>query len=335
MSGRIVESKTDANGNYRLGPLPRLTEIRLWCKPLELEKDDEKWDLSKIYIELDEERPPQVHRIGLASNKPTKLSLAQKMESLLRDARLGGYHAMLILADNSDQPCVDFTSKSLLDYDTNLNVASYMQMRFDIGTSGKEQVKDFVAEQKWPIPPEGCVTAIALDANGNALGQATFEVASADAKKQAIDFLESHLPVVVDAHSKWEEAFALARRTNRNVWVRISQRYCGPCHLLNRWLEDQHEVLSKEFVMLKIDDVRDKNGLEIAQEIINGKPYSIPFSAFYSADEQRIIDSISPLGNIGFMSGFEGKRHFRKMLQVVRKTLTDEEIEHLVSSLDN
>ncbi len=87
--------------------------------------------------------------------------------------------------------------------------------------------------------------------------------------------------------------------------------------------------------MLKIDDVRDTNGVDIANEIIDSKPYSIPFFAFYAADEQKLVDSSGPNGNIGFMSSYEGKRHFRRMLEQVRQTLKDDEIEQLISTLDD
>jgi hypothetical protein len=88
-----------------------------------------------------------------------------------------------------------------------------------------------------------------------------------DANEQAARFVEKHSPPVVDAWQKWNEAFALAKKTNRRVWVRISQRYCGPCFQLNNGLDDHRTMLEKEFVLLKIDDVRDKNGVEVAKEI--------------------------------------------------------------------
>jgi hypothetical protein len=60
-----------------------------------------------------------------------------------------------------------------------------------------------------------------------------------------------------------------------------------------------------------------------------------PFIAFYDADQNMLIDSSGPTGNIGSISGYEGKRHFRKMLQKVKQTLSDEEIERIVGSVED
>ncbi len=84
---------------------------------------------------------------------------------------------------------------------------------------------------------------------------------------------------------------------------------------MNRWLDDHRALFEKEFVLLKIDNFRDKHGVEIAKEITGGKPFGVPFYAFYDADQNKLIDSVGPTGNIGSISGYEGKRHFRRMLQ--------------------
>ncbi len=225
--------------------------------------------------------------------------------------------------------------QNLLDYDANIKVSNYMQIQFNISDSPSTKGRAFSAAQKWPLPPAGCVAAIALDGEGNELGRTILEVSTSDVKDKAAAFVEAHLPPAVDARQKWDEAFALAKKTNRRVWVRISQRYCAPCHLLNRWLDDHRELLDKEFVMLKIDDVRDLHGLEIAKEITGGQSYSVPFFGFYNGDEKMLVNSVGPIGNIGFMSGYESKRHLRRMLEQGKRRLTGEEVEQLLNSLND
>jgi thiol:disulfide interchange protein len=161
------------------------------------------------------------------------------------------------------------------------------------------------------------------------------DVSAANAKDEAAKFVETHQPPMVDSLQKWNEAFALAKKTNRRVWVRISARYCGPCFLLNRWLDEHREVLEKEFVMLKIDNVRDENGQEVTDELTGGHLVGVPFFAFYAADEKMLVDSLGPTGNIGCISGYESKRHFRKMLEKVRQVLTTEDVDKIVSSLED
>ncbi|XZE20837.1 thioredoxin family protein [Pirellulaceae bacterium SH449] len=335
MKGKSITTETDADGNYRIGPLPRQIEIGLWCDATNPTEYNGRKFLGNYFIELDEQRPPQVHRLGSEPSVPSKLAIEERFAEVLRDARLGSFHTMIILADTTEERCNSFVQENLLNYDANIQVANYMQMRFNTGASGSEQSKAFVKTKNWPIPTEGNVVAIALDAMGNELGQTTIDISADDANDQVVRFIEKHSPPVVDASQKWSEAFALAKKTNRRVWVRISQRYCGPCFQLNRWLDDHRAVLEKEFVLLKIDDVRDDHGMEIAKEITGDKPFGVPFFAFYDADQKLLIDSVGPTGNIGSISGYEGKRHFRRMLQKVRQTLSEAEIEQVVGSIQD
>ena len=324
-----IEAKTDAEGKYRIGPLPRLTPIRLQCK---LDSGSEE-DLGKLYIELNEQRPPQIDRLGETSPPAPTLTVTERMNAMLRDARLGGYHAMAILADYSDKSCSDFVDEELLDYDNHPKVGSYMQMRFKAGPSASEQGLAYIKQRGWPLPAAGQVTAIAMNAAGQELARAIIDVADPKAKDEAARFVEAHLPPPVDAKQKWEAAFALAKQTNRRVWVRISQRYCEPCHVLNRWLDEHRETLDKEFVMLKIDDVRDLNGQDVATKVTQGHLVGVPFFAFFDANEKMLIDSVSPVGNIGAISGYEGKRHFRKMLDTVKQVISEADVKELIDSL--
>jgi Thioredoxin-like len=333
--GKMISTKTDANGIYRLGPLPRLVEIKMWCETAGPAKKSGRTNLGEYFIELDDQRPPQVHRIGPQPNSLSKLTAEERVAKVLRDARLGGFHAMIILADSADKSCSNFVQQNLLDYDANIKVSSYMDLRFDTGAKARENEEEFVKAKNWQLPTVGNVVALALDANSNELGREVFEVAATDAKEKARAFVQKYQQPQVDAKKKWDEAFAQAKKTNRRVWVRISQRYCGPCHLLSAWLDDHSELLEKEFVILKIDDVRDLYGVEIARTVTNGKPFSLPFFAFYSEDQKMLASSVGPLGNIGFMSGFESKRHFRRMLERGKLRLSDEEIDQLVQSLED
>ena len=324
-----IEATTDREGKYRIGPLPRLTQIRLQCK---LDSGSEE-DLGKLYFELNEQRPPQIDRLGETSPPAPTLTVTERVEAELRDARLGGYHAMAILADSADKNCNDFVEQELLDYVSHPKVGSYMQIRFKAGPNASEQGFAYIKQRGWPLPAAGQVTAIAMNAEGQELARAIIEVANPQAKDEAARFVEAHLPPPVDAKQKWEAAFALAKQTNRRVWVRISQRYCEPCHVLNRWLDEHRETLDREFVMLKIDDVRDLNGQDVASRVTQGQLVGVPFFAFYDANEKMLIDSVSPVGNIGAIAGYEGKRHFRKMLDTVRQVLSEAEVKDLVDSL--
>ncbi|XZE53728.1 M56 family metallopeptidase [Planctomycetaceae bacterium SH139] len=330
----ITSTKTDKNGNYRIGPLPRLTEVTLTCAALaDSAPLNARYLLEQCYLKLNEQRPASIHRLGSSQENENELTTSQRVERIMRDAQLGEYHVIAILTDYSDTKCREFVDRYLLDYQTDPNVGNFMQYRIDTGDGGSGQGKVYARERAWPIPPAGDVVAVAIDAAGNELGRLNIDVSVKESVNDTRKFLATHSPAVVDGYGKWDDAFALAGRTNRRVWVRISQRYCAPCLRLNRWLDDHRELLGKEFVMLKIDDVRDRHGRELAEQVTAGRRVGVPFFAFYDAEGQVLVDSYGPTGNIGFMLGYESKLHFRKMLDEVCQVLSDDEINQLIDSL--
>jgi hypothetical protein len=88
-------------------------------------------------------------------------------------------------------------------------------------------------------------------------------------------------------------------------------------------------------VFLKIDDARDLHADEVTERLTRREGQGVPFHAIFDADGRLLITSESPLGNIGCPSGFEGKRHLRKMLVKTRKKLTDPQIDQIVDSLSD
>jgi hypothetical protein len=174
-----------------------------------------------------------------------------------------------------------------------------------------------------------------LDGSGAELGRIEIDLTTADAATKAEDFIRRHAPAQADATEKWDAAFAEAKRTRRKVWARVSQRYCGPCFRIARWLDDHRELLERDYVLLKVDNVRDAHGQEIAQRIVAGRShFSIPFHAIFSADEKLLIDSEGPVGNVGHPSSYEGRRHVQTMLNRTRTNLSPEQVEQIVNALD-
>lgn len=153
--------------------------------------------------------------------------------------------------------------------------------------------------------------------------------------KLAAQFVCKHAPKPADAKKKWDEAFAVAGQTNRKVWVRICQRYCGPCFMLTRWLDDHKDALEQDYVLLKIDDSGDLHGKEVAQRLTGSQGAGVPFHAIFDPDARMLINSVSPIGNIGYPTGFEGKRQLRKMLTETRSRLTVKQIEEIVASVSD
>ena len=102
-----------------------------------------------------------------------------------------------------------------------------------------------------------------------------------------------------------------------------------------RWLDDQKEILEQDCVLLKIDDVRDLHGYEVAKRLTGGEHYGVPFHAIFDPDATMLINSTSTIGNVGHPSGFEGKKHLRKMLTETRSRMTVEQTDETVASLND
>jgi hypothetical protein len=71
------------------------------------------------------------------------------------------------------------------------------------------------------------------------------------------------------------------------------------------------------------------------EAVAGGRSVGVPFQAIFEPSGKRITDSYGATGNIGYMSGFEGKRHFRKMMELACKRITEAEIESLLGSLED
>jgi hypothetical protein len=224
---------------------------------------------------------------------------------------------------------------NFLGYDTTKEVMAFVQIQGSLSDESGPEIAEFARSKHWPLPGTGKVFALAMDPAGRELGQIEIDAKDPAGPKRASDFIRRHAPAPADARQKWDDAFAKARESGRKVWVRISQRYCRPCFLLTRWLDDQKRLLAQDYVFLKIDDVRDLHGAEVARRLPGGEGQGVPFHAIFDSEGKMLISSESPLGNIGHPSGFEGKRHLRKMLLATRSRLTDQKIDEIVNTVSD
>ena len=328
---RIV-TKTDQRGEYTLAGIP--TRMNVIIEADALDGSDNAVHLDEVYLEPNETRPRVIKRLTRSEPANPKLPLADRYRITLRDCALGGYRLMLILADDSEST-MKFVDRYYLDYDTNKDVYSFMQL---VVLGGKKPLdpadEAFLKERRWPLPPSGRIFACAIDAGGQEIGQQEIDLSETEAAQKVAEFIHQHAPAPDNAEEKWTAAFAEASRTDKRVWARVSQRYCGPCITMSRWLDDQRAVIEKDYVMLKIDDARDINGKEVAERLFRGQELGIPFHAIFESSGTMLIDSNGPLGNISHPSGVEGKKHLRKMLLDTRKNLSEAEIEQVVESTE-
>jgi len=328
-SAKKFETQTDREGNYTLKNLPSELDMTLYADPI----DDSRRDayLDEFFLRVGEDRPRMVSRLD-RSRKQDDRSIAQKYASVLRDAALGDFHTMVLIFDSTAR---DFVDANMLDYSKTKEVGSFMHLKIRNDDSADEANAEFIKTQHWPSPKARTVFACALDSSGTELGRIELDLAAAGVEVDAVKFIRKHSPAPSDAKRAWAAAFAQAKRSNRKVWARVSQRYCGPCFRMARWLDDNRELLERDYVLLKIDNMRDEHGHEVAKRIVsNRRNFGVPFHAIFNADEELLVDSESPVGNIGYPSNYEGRRHVTKMLSDTRSDLLPEQIEQIVDTLN-
>ena len=173
-----------------------------------------------------------------------------------------------------------------------------------------------------------------MDGTGNELGRIEIDTNHAAAKSAAADFIRRHIPPKVDAQKKLDQALAEARSSGRKVWVQLGGTRCGPCFMLSRWLDDHRDVLEKDYVFVKVDGVRDENGIEISKRVTGDRNFGIPFVAIMDSDGKVLIDGNGPFGNVGFPSEFESVQHLRRMFRTTATNMTEQEYEAILETLD-
>ncbi len=325
---------TDAAGHFVYPTTPQRMELTLWfTRPGETESASSK----TVYIEPGEKRPAQIIRIRppKTATPRAKKPLDQGIAETIRDCRLAEIHALVVVSGPGDA-VAPFVGTHITAAEEPHDSYSYYLAKIN-GPEGAEQPdrKEYFAAHKWPFPEHNSVFLTALDGTGQELGRLTLDLNDDQAAASEVAaFLKRHLPPQHDAQAGFEAALVEAKQSGRRLWVRVGQTRCGPCFTFSRWLDSQKELLAKDYVMFKFDDIRDTHGREL-RKALKFDAHGVPCHAILDADGKELINSIGPLGNIGSPVGdFEGTDHLRKMLEATAQKLTDADIEALIRSLN-
>lgn len=329
-----LHTQTNSDGEYEFSQLPSQIEVCFTADDFSDDDPNTVGMMDFITLDPDQSRPistttiPRKKRDPSKSNKP----IDDRFAAGLSDARLGSYHLMVICFDRSNTDCQRFCNSHLIDSIDNRLYASFMHLHLN---TTDEQTAGFLSKHGLPTPTGNQILAVCYNENGGELKCQIFEIDDPNAEVQADDLINASAPPKQDAHKKWAAAFEEAKKSNRRVWARTSQRFCGPCITMSRWIEQHKSILEKDFVMVKIDTFLDDGAAEYDKMLSKERLVGIPFHAMLDADGNLLIDSFGPQGNIGYVSGFDGKQHFRKMLETARVNLTDDDINQLLNSIED
>ncbi len=183
-------------------------------------------------------------------------------------------------------------------------------------------------------PPAGSPRLAVLRADGSVVALSDFaefcESGLVKAERLS-EFLSQHAQEFCNAKETLQAALSQASREDKRVLVQMGGPNCAPCIMLTRYLDSQSELMSKDFIRVKLDN-RMPHSAELSAEFVDGVGV-IPWMAILSSDGEVLANSVGEEGNIGFPSGDAAKAHFRKMLTTTRRHLSDAEIESIVEAI--
>jgi hypothetical protein len=294
---------------------------------------------TELYLDLKENRrgirlavnPRLVAQPG-APRTPAE-PLEARVKRLTRDVRLAGMRLLLVLQGDSSKS-VERLSTQVVDYEDLPDVLRYLML-----TVGPEDVKRqarLFERLGCERPKPGEVALVVLDGAGAKLAETRIDAGDfAAAQKGAAQFVKQNVPPRRDARAALSAAQDEARDTGRRLVIVEGGPRCGPCFRLARWMEDQHALLAKDYVIVKVLDGADDHANEVIGKLNPPKEAGIPWFAITEPDGKILATSDGPLGNTGFPSGTEEKKHFKKMLDRTARHLTPAERERLLGSLSN
>jgi thioredoxin-related protein len=177
-----------------------------------------------------------------------------------------------------------------------------------------------------------------LDDHGEVLTNQNTEPLEKDSghdPKVVAEFLTKWSAPKEDAEEVVVKALERAGADQKRVLLRVGTPYCGWCHVLAQFTQDHAELLSKDYVDIKIDTLRMTNGEAVASRYQPAAKQSLGVPWFVILDEtgKTLATSVGPKGNIGYPFQAPEIDHFMGMLRETRQKLTDAELEQLQADL--
>jgi hypothetical protein len=330
----IVSQQPDAAGKFHWNAVPVQTALTVRVRG---DLYSPRYYISSAQrqfepAEVREKDKPRVREVdNTRATARAEVPLAEAVTLVCRDATLNAMRALVVLEGDESESTRNLSSR-LLDTEETPDVQAYRVLSM----SPKRQ-KDgaaAIAERKWPKPEAGEVLLVVLDNTEAVVTHVRLTAEQLDAAlSEGRRFLSVQRPAQRDAIALLAAAREEAKVSGRRVWVVSGGPRCGPCFRLARWMDDQHAVLEKDFVLVKIIGGVDKNSEAVDPLLPGSKSSGIPYHAIIEPDGKVLITSKGPLGNIGMPSEVEDIRHLKRMLEQTAQRLSAAEIAALEVSL--
>ncbi len=349
----VVQSAAcDAQGRFKIDLVPAEMRVRVVAgspaeargKQFALWPDRFRVDVSQdVYLEPGEIRD-NVRLVALPdpSSTPTPEQESRELEQSLKrvqeEAAREESRMLVVLEGEMPKRDSDVTQR-LFEADVPPAFSRYELFCIDA-----DEVRPHAALLKrmgWEQPASGEVALIVLDATGAKIAAQQFKLdGTAAPRRRAAEFITRHAPAARDARQLLTAAQREARDSGRRLWVveTNSVSECPPCGDLSRWMDEQRALLAKDYVVLRIGPHHDYGEDVLTKFQTNGNANSEqdrgpPWIAIAEPDGKVLATSLGPLGNIGFPTNIEGKRHLKKMIKSTARHITPAECDRLIESL--
>ncbi|HUG18613.1 MAG TPA: carboxypeptidase regulatory-like domain-containing protein [Planctomycetaceae bacterium] len=270
----------------------------------------------------------------------SQLDPAMRIESKLRDARLGHQHLMVLISSQDHSFCRKFFE---IRYDSPNDVRQKFYeatSNFELMAIQSERLRqtpglpDAFATLGKSLPKDDSFTIALFSAEGQLLARVSQTDLTSEGEldlELMYAFLEVHAPDLPDAGELIEAAFAQAKREEKKVLLQVSGAFCGPCILLSRYLDKHRTLIDKDYIWVKVDR-RYPHGMDMIEKY-RSQEGGIPWFVILDPDRKPLITSNAEEGNIGYPASTEGRKHFERMLRETAVRLTSEEIDALIDDL--
>ncbi len=280
---------------------------------------------------------PQTLEERIAAAFAIEGSLAERFDKALKSIQLVNQH-LLIVFGQPENPLIHRLMEIRYEEQDFYEVRDeFLLMAIPTAGDGKKLAGELAMKVDESLDNDrDQFLLVVLNAEGEKVDAADAGELSTEgelSKEKLIEWLRSHKPEFPAARSVLDDALRRATDEDKRVIVQETATWCGPCHMLSRFLKE-NPIWEEDYILVKMDH-RLPGAQELMKEMRDGAQGGIPWFVILDADGTKLATSNEPESgdNIGYPSSESGQDHFAKMLNQTRQRLTEKQVNDLVSKL--
>jgi thioredoxin-related protein len=259
----------------------------------------------------------------------------QQIDAAVGEARRDNKRVLVVFGGNWCGWCVKLHKL----FDENADIGQLLLYEYAtawIDVDRLEKHADLAKQYSKLIDDHGVPYLAVLAADGTVLGtQDSGELEDGDQHdpEKVLAFLKNWAVAPPDAEKLLAEAQAIASATDKSVFVQCSTPTCGWCRRLDKFWSEQAALLDRDYVPVKIDVVRMKQGRDVAARLGFKQKSGVPWSAIVDAKGSVLATSDGAQGNIGYPAEPAEIAHFVSMLTKTARHNNSDDIARIEAAL--